>query len=147
MGRLGSGRHWHFSANDTTDDYRAIDVRRWQREGLLTPGRVFGSQWSRNGEVVASIQVHVETDRVCLIYRHRSASSEWKDENYPVWLDWTPCSLGGPGARRAAVGGAWRFSMAAASSPVVIATGWPIPASVKPGMVEPDCVQTESGRS
>jgi len=29
MGGCGSGRHWHFGAKDTTDDYRALDVRRW----------------------------------------------------------------------------------------------------------------------
>lgn len=30
-----------------------------------------------------------------LIYRHRGGGGEWKDENYPVWLDWTRCNLGG----------------------------------------------------
>lgn len=95
MGGMGSGRRWHYNTNDTTDDYRAIDVRRWQRDGLLTPGHVFGWQWSRNGEVVASIQVRVETDYLYLIYRHRSGSTEWTDQNYPVRLDWTPCNLGG----------------------------------------------------
>ncbi|MEK6785498.1 MAG: hypothetical protein AABY61_08460 [Nitrospirota bacterium] len=95
MGGMGSGRHWHYGANDTTDDYRAIDVRRWQREGLLIAGCVFGRQWSRNGEVTASIQVRVETDRLWLIYRHRSGGGEWKDENYPVWFERTACNLGG----------------------------------------------------
>lgn len=95
MGGLGSGRRWYYGASNTTNDYRAIDVRRWQRDGFLTPGRTFGWQWTRTSEVTASIQVHVETDRVCLIYRHRSSSSEWKEENYPVWLEWTSCNLGG----------------------------------------------------
>lgn len=95
MGGMGSGRRLHYGANDTTNDYRALDVRRWQRDGLLTPGRAFGWQWSRDGEVVASIQVRVETGRVYLIYRHRNGGGEWKDENYPVWLDWTPCNIGG----------------------------------------------------
>lgn len=95
MGGMGSGRRWHYGANDTTNDYRALDVRRWQRDGLLTPGRAFGWQWNRDGEVVASIQVRVETGRVYLIYRHRNGGGDCKDENYPVWLDWTPCNLGG----------------------------------------------------
>ncbi len=95
MGGMGSGRRWHYGANDTTEDYRAIDVRRWQRDGLLIPGNAFGWQWSRRGEVVASIQARAEAGRVVLSYRHRSGGGEWKDESYPVYLDWTPCNLGG----------------------------------------------------
>mgnify|MGYP005844472375 CR=1 FL=1 len=95
MGGMGSGRRWHMDANATTGDYRSIDVRRWQRDGLLAPDRFFGWQWSRHGEVVASIQVRTEPGRVVLSYRHRSAGNEWKDECYPVFLDWTPCHLGG----------------------------------------------------
>lgn len=89
------GRRWHYGAHDTTDDYRTIDVRRWQRDGFLTPGRTFGWQWTRHGEVTASIQVRVETDRLWLICRHQGGSGEWKDENYTVWFDRTACSLGG----------------------------------------------------
>lgn len=95
MGGMGSGRRWHFGASDTTDDYRSIDVRRWRRDGLLDPHQSFGWQWSRRGEVVASIQVRTEPDRVILTYRHRSGGSDWKDESYPVYLDWTACHLGG----------------------------------------------------
>jgi len=96
MGGYGSGRRWHFSAKDTTSDYRALDVRRWKRDGLLTPGNAFGWQWSRHGEVVASIRVRAEERRVMLIYRQRNrGDDEWQDENYPVYLDWTECHLGG----------------------------------------------------
>jgi len=95
MGGMGSGRRWHFGANDTTDDYRSIDVRRWRRDGLLDAHQSFGWQWSRHGEVVASIRARTEPDRVILTYRHRSGGSDWKDESYPVYLDWTPCHLGG----------------------------------------------------
>lgn len=95
MGGIGSGRHRYLGANDTTDDYRSIDVRRWQRDGFLTPGRVFGWQWSRGDNVVASIRVRTESDRVILTYRHRSGGGAWKDESYPVRLNWTPCHLGG----------------------------------------------------
>ena len=95
MGGIGSGRRWHFGAKDTTSDYRSIDVRRWKRDGLLTPHQHFGWQWSRRGEVYASISVRTEPDRVTLTYRHRSGSKEWQDESYPVFLNWTDCHLGG----------------------------------------------------
>ena len=95
MGGSGSGRRWQPFANDTTDDYRTLDVRRWQRDGLLTPGRSFNWQWLRNGETIASIWVRAEADRVTLIYRSQRGNEDWKDQNYPVWLDWTPCHFGG----------------------------------------------------
>ena len=95
MGGYGSGRRWHFSAKDTTSDYRTLDIRRWKRDKLLTPGQAFGWQWSRHGEVVASIRVRTEKNLVRLMYRHRSQGKKWHDENYPVYLNWTPCHLGG----------------------------------------------------
>lgn len=94
MGGMNSGRRDQ-GGKDTTDDYRAIDVRRWQREGLLSAGQSFGWNWTRNGEKVASIQVRTEADRVTLIYRHRSGGGEWQDEQYPVLMAWTPCHYGG----------------------------------------------------
>jgi hypothetical protein len=95
MGGMGSGRRYRNDAADCTDDYRRLDVRRWQRDGFLTPGRAFGWQWTRQSEIVASIQVRAETDRVILNYRHRSGGKEWKDEKYSVRLDWTACTYGG----------------------------------------------------
>ncbi len=95
MGGMGSGRHWYYGAKDTTSDYRSIDVRRWHRDGLLTPHQSFGRRWSRDGETLASIRVRTESDRVILTYRHRSGGDDWKDESYPVRLDWTVCTYGG----------------------------------------------------
>lgn len=70
-------------------------MRRWRRDGLLTPHQPFGRQWSRHGQVVASSRVRTESGQVNLIYRHRRNGEEWQDENYPVFLDWTDCNLGG----------------------------------------------------
>lgn len=95
MGGIGSGRRWHNGANDTTSDYRTLDVRRWAREGMLRPGYWGGWQWTRNGEVVASIRMRAEEDRLILMYRHRNGGEEWKDEQYPVRIVRTPCNLGG----------------------------------------------------
>lgn len=94
MGGIGSGRRYQ-SGKDTTGDYRQLDVRRWQRDGLLTPGRSFNLQWTRGGEQVASIDVRTEAGRVILSYRHRRGGADWQSEEYPVRLDWTACNYGG----------------------------------------------------
>lgn len=93
MGGFGSGRGQ--GGKDTTSEMRALDVRRLQRDGLLTPGRSFNWQWSINGEKVADINIRTETDRVILNYRSRSSGGEWQPMEYPVTLEWTPCHLGG----------------------------------------------------
>ena len=92
-GRMG--KRTRQTRRDTTSDYRALDVRRLQRNGLLAPGRSFGWNWTRDGETVASIQVRAETDRVILNYRHKSGGSDWQPMDYPVRLAWTDCTLGG----------------------------------------------------
>ncbi len=94
MGGLGSGRRYQHGG-DCTDDYRRIDVRSWQREGLLAAGCSFSCKWSRNGETIADINVRTEADRVFFNYRHRRNGGEWKHEDYPVRLDWTACTYGG----------------------------------------------------
>jgi len=93
MGGYGSGSR--FNSNSTTCDYRSMDIRHWQREGVLKLGCSFSFTWSRNGEVVASIQALSECDRAWLSYRHRSYDGPWKDERYPVAIERTPCHYGG----------------------------------------------------
>jgi len=95
MGGTGSGRYWYLGTRETTDQYLEIDVRRWQRDGLLTPGHVFGWQWLSNGDLVASIKVRVEAGQVILTYRHSSGEKAWKNESYPAQLTWTACHFGG----------------------------------------------------
>ena len=95
MGGPGSGNRWRYGAKSTTEDYRSLDVRRLAREGILRPGYCASWKWTRNGQVVASIQIQSEYDRVILIYRHRSGDGKWKDEQYPVRIERTPCNLGG----------------------------------------------------
>ena len=95
MGGLGSGRRWHVGAKNTTDDFRALDVRRWSREGLLKPGSAFCWSWQIDGETVATINARAESGRVVLNYRHRSYGEEWVHEDYPVALTITDCHIGG----------------------------------------------------
>lgn len=93
MGGWGSGS-WQ-SGKNTTSAFRALDVRRLARDGLLAPGKAFGWNWLRNDEVIASIQIRVGEDRVTLNYRARNNGEDWQEFDYPVYLDWTPCGLGG----------------------------------------------------
>ena len=96
MGGFGSGRWSRWDSKSTTDEYRRTDVRRWAREGALTPGQHFMWNWERDDEVVASTQVRTEQGRVFLSYRSRGNGSEdWRDWNHLVHLDMTPCHLGG----------------------------------------------------
>lgn len=94
MGGMGSGRRGQ-SGKSTTGNMRALDVRRFQRDGLLTPGGSFVWSWTRNGETMASIQIRAETNRVVLDYRNRSNGGEWQQMEYPVYLEWSDCTLGG----------------------------------------------------
>lgn len=94
MGGMGSGRRYQ-GGKETTDDCRSLDVRYLQRDGLLSSGRSFVLNWTRNGEKVASIQVRTEADRVILDYRHQRNGGEWKSQNYPVRIEWTSCNYGG----------------------------------------------------
>ncbi len=94
MGGIGSGRHWYYSAKDTTDSYHSIDVRCWKKEGLLTAYQTFDWQWSLDNKVVASIQVQTDLDKVVLSYRHKRDGT-WKDATYPIKLEWVACNFGG----------------------------------------------------
>ena len=94
MGGMGSGRRYQ-GGKDTTSDMRPLDIRKLQRDGLLTPGRAFGWHWAVNGNEVASIQMRTEVDRVILNYRSRSNGGEWQPMEYPVYLEWTGLHFGG----------------------------------------------------
>ncbi len=95
MGGHGSGNHWPYGAKSTTDSYRTLDVRRLAREGMLRLGHWGSWQWTRDSQVLASIQTRADEDRVVLMYRHRQGDGVWKDEHYAVLIERTPCALGG----------------------------------------------------
>ena len=84
MGGSGSGRRWYSKA--TTSDYYQLDVRRWQRDGLLVDGRHFTCQWWNVG---VGAPMHAKPSRVFLAHAYR------KGEKWTVWLEWTPCNYGG----------------------------------------------------
>ncbi len=92
MGGFGSGRR---GGSDCTDDMRTLDVRKLQRQRLLTPGNSLSWAWSHNGETTATINLVVGADRVTLEYRQRERGGDWRPMNYPVRLAWTGCNFGG----------------------------------------------------
>lgn len=92
MGGFGSGRQ---NGADCTDDFRWIDIRRWQRDGLISQGQQINWQWLQHGEKVASIGGKVETDRIRLFYSYNRIGEESEDLDYVVNLQTTSCNYGG----------------------------------------------------
>jgi hypothetical protein len=95
MGGQGSGDYLRSDAKDCAEDFNRLDVRHCARTGMLRPGPSTVWKWRFRGEVVASITVQVESDRLVLKYRHCESDSEWKNENYAVRIVRTPCRFGG----------------------------------------------------
>jgi hypothetical protein len=91
---MGSGQQRQ-RKKATTNDYRALDVRVLQRKGLLVPGRTSTIRWSINGNTLESIQLRAEDDRVILSQNSRREAGEGPAVEYPIYLDWSGCHLGG----------------------------------------------------
>lgn len=91
MGNFSSGRR---GGKRMTTDLRTLDVRQVQREGGLEPGETFGCTWRRGGEVIASVDLKAQTDRVMLDYQ-RKVNGEWQARHCPVEIAWTACHYGG----------------------------------------------------
>lgn len=94
MGGIGSGRRYQ-GGKETTTDMRALDVRYLHRQGLLTPGRTSSVNWSRCGNIIASLQIEAQDQQVILRYRCQRLNSDWENMEYPVTLEKTGCHLGG----------------------------------------------------
>lgn len=97
MGGPGSGGWYRSGKKDTAEDHRSIDVRRWQRENLIAPGYQFSTQWTNASGNTSTISVQVESRwALRLIYRTRSwGEEEWRDVDYRIDLERTPCQFGG----------------------------------------------------
>jgi len=95
IGIAWRGEMGRYGGKATTSDFLRLDVRYLQRKGFLGPGRFATLRWSRNGEPFASMGLRADFSCVVLTYRHRRYDEEWKDEEYPVRLEWTPCNYGG----------------------------------------------------
>jgi hypothetical protein len=73
-----------------------IDVRRWHREGRLSPGQSFPCSWTANGKPYGSIKVRIEPSAAVLSFRARTCeNAEWKSVEQFIPVVWTRCHLGG----------------------------------------------------
>lgn len=137
MGVFGSGPRR--GSKNTTSDFRALDIRRLQRDGLLIPGRFFNWQWSINGEKIADINIRIEANNVILNYRSRRSGGEWQPIEYPVFWNGRLATLGGSErgffARGVDADGVWQFFLAVQFSRVGSATSWLISVSGKLMMI------------
>jgi hypothetical protein len=95
MGGAGSGSWYRWHKRDTVEECRSLDIRRWQRDGLLTEGCYFSWTWTRNGEQIAAIGVRVEYGRVVMNYQYRRYGGDWQEVEYPAYLTSTPCHYSG----------------------------------------------------
>jgi hypothetical protein len=93
LGGCGSGRSRSSSTN-TTSNYCHIDVRRWQRGGLLEAGQCFTLKWERHSDVVATIGVRAENEQVILSHRRPSHDDSCADLEYLVRFERTSCHYG-----------------------------------------------------
>lgn len=95
MGGIGSGRRPSYSGKDTTEDSTPLDIRRLQRAGALTPGRFVSWQWTLNDRVYASIRIIADIGSVTLSYSYSPRGHPAEAVRQTVWLETTPCTLGG----------------------------------------------------
>jgi hypothetical protein len=80
----------------TCESCPSIDVREWQRKGLLRTGQEFSWSWTRAGEAAGGIAFRVEAAAVILSYRSCGpGSNQWKFIQQRVPISLTACNLGG----------------------------------------------------
>lgn len=67
MGGLGSGKPFGWG-RPTCEDHHAIDIRSYQREGYLEPGKCCTTRWYRGDRETGSVLVIASEDCVFLLY-------------------------------------------------------------------------------
>lgn len=95
MGGIGSGRRPGYCGKDATEDSMPLDIRRLHRAGAMSPGRSASWQWMVNDRVIASIRVHAYAGSVTLAYKYLPHGRPAEVITQTVWLETTPCALGG----------------------------------------------------
>lgn len=95
MGGFGSGRWYRWNKRNFLDAQLPIDVRRWEREGLLRPGNSFVWCTPQTPQVYYVINVRVEASQVILMFRQRAQGEDWQEVEDSIGLTHTPCHFGG----------------------------------------------------
>ena len=94
MGGIGSGWYEHQRTKGTVTNDRVLDIRYWQREGVMKPGLRFEVRWGQQDTLILGVAVRVEEQQVVLAYRHSQSDGSLTQVEYPITLDWTPCPFG-----------------------------------------------------
>lgn len=93
MGGMGSGRYPHYK---TVEQFRSIDVRRWNREKLLDSAQDFNWRWyADDGSTRFFINVYVDSFEVTLEYPYITDNGSRRKNSDHIKLDWTACAYGG----------------------------------------------------
>src|SRR5688572_14199582 len=95
MGGPGSGVTYRWGARATVEGCRRIDVRQWQREGLLRGATWFTTTWTYRDGQTASIGVQSSGERIVLRYTSTPRDAPTVDVVETVELTWTRCAYGG----------------------------------------------------
>jgi hypothetical protein len=90
MGGQGSGLGYRWNTKPTVEHYYSIDVRAWQRQGLLHPHVSFFFWVHKHGHDPMHVCVTSGQDRVELSYNNHGGPQRGHIE-----LVWTPCRYGG----------------------------------------------------
>jgi hypothetical protein len=89
MGGWGSGRPSGYRKRKA-ENALPVDIRKWNRQGLIYPGSRITSSWSIGGRVYSSIGAVAWADRLTLHYNHRGEPVE-----QDIMFTWTRCNFGG----------------------------------------------------
>jgi hypothetical protein len=84
-------------AKATTDDQIRIDIREWERKGVLLEGKRTLHEVNGEGKTIAEISVETELSRVVLRYNAVEPGGKSEAIEDPISLDQTN---GGPGWKR-----------------------------------------------
>ena len=94
MGGSGSGQRWSRTKR-TTNEYLQVDVRRWQRDGLLREGVRFTLEWTDSCVVTKTLSVSVRLDSLIFTGWFVADGGNWSGREYVVRLTRTSCHYGG----------------------------------------------------